>query len=210
MKDFARKVFAIVGVSALSVAGMVAPPSFAQSNSSQAQLAHRGSSQATASASWSLQNIGTGWASKVITHTFNAGDLDRNGYQDMMLTDTKGDLWLYPARSNTSFYPRKRVGYGWNGMRDIFGGVDFNGDGKVDILGIDNRGNLRFYAGLGNGYFAKNRVINTGWRSAKNVSLAQKGFNGKPIIMASFNGVLRSFATDGRGHFARRITYGSG
>ncbi|MDY5584370.1 MAG: ZmpA/ZmpB/ZmpC family metallo-endopeptidase, partial [Arcanobacterium sp.] len=159
---------------------------------------------------WSRTDIGSGWASAKFTHIFNAGDLDRNGYEDMMLTDVDGKLWFYPAVSETAFRKRVQVGSGWNNMRQIFGGIDFNGDAKIDILGIDKLGNLYLYVGIGNGYFAKKIRVGTGWGAVQNISVAQQGFNGNPLIMGSKSGVLNAWQTDGKGRFLRTITYGGG
>lgn len=159
---------------------------------------------------WKREDIGTGWSSSQYTHVFNAGDLDGNGFEDMMLTDRDGRLWFYPMISDTRFKPRVQVGYGWRNMRLIFGGVDYNGDGNVDILGIDWSGNLFLYPGLGNGYFGAKRVVGTGWSNITNISVAEVGFNGNPIIMGSQNGVLKAWQTDGRGRFTNIITYGGG
>lgn len=128
----------------------------------------------------------------------------------MMLIDNGGKLWFYPARNNTSFQPRKQVGYGWNGMRNIFGGIDYNGDGNVDILGVSNAGDLFLYPGLGNGYFGAKIRLGSGWGSVQNISTTQVGFNGNPIIVGSVNGVLKAWQTDGRGRFTNALTYGSG
>lgn len=161
-------------------------------------------------AKWSRQNIGSGWASTKYTHIFNAGDLDRNGYEDMMLTDRAGNLWFYPMKSSTKFYPRKKVGYGWNNMRKIFGGVDFNGDGRVDILGISKTGVLYYYPGRGNGTFMAKVKVGSGWGNVTNISATQRGFNGKPVIMGSRYGVLHAWQTDGRAHITSTTKYGSG
>lgn len=160
--------------------------------------------------SWQRATIGSGWASSQYTHVFNAGDLDGNGFEDMMLTDTSGNLWFYPMVSDTAFKPRVKAGYGWRNMRLIFGGIDFNGDAKVDILGVDLMGRLYLYPGLGNGFFGAKRYLGSGWSSVMNVSMAQVGFNGHPLIMGSVNGILKAWQTDGRAHFTSTITYGSG
>lgn len=161
-------------------------------------------------ASWVREDIGWGWASTQYRQIFNAGDLDNNGYQDMMLTDRSGNLWFYPARNNTSFSSRKKAGFGWNNMRQIFGGIDFNGDRNIDILGIDHSGTLFLYPGLGNGYFGSKRSLGTGWSNVTNISASQQGFNGQPIIIGSTNGTLKAWQTDGIGHFTNTITYGGG
>lgn len=169
-----------------------------------------GSLSSAASIEWKRQDIGWGWSSSQIKFVISAGDLDGNGYSDMMLTDTKGLLWYYPAVSSTQFAPRTEAGHGWTSMNRLFGGVDFNGDGNIDILGIDKSGILYMYPGIGNGYFRTKVKIGTGWSHVQNISITEAGFNGSPMIMGSLNGILKAWQTNGRGSFLKTVTYGNG
>ncbi|WFN91038.1 N-acetylmuramoyl-L-alanine amidase [Arcanobacterium wilhelmae] len=169
------------------------------------------SEQKTANYSWNRTDIGWGWASTQYTAVFAAGDLDGNGYNDMMLTDRNGFLWFYPMNSRTRFMQRLQVGWGWRNMSTVFGGSDFDGDGNVDILGIEKvTGNLILYPGRGDGHFLAKKTIGVGWGDVSNISVTGNGFDGKPMIMGTSAGYLRAWRTDGRGNLTTRTTFGPG
>lgn len=164
----------------------------------------------SATVAWSARQIGQGWTAPIYRDAFAAGDLDGNGYDDMLLTKTDGSLMFYPTRSSTVFAPPVKVGHGWQSMYAIFGGSDFNGDGKVDILGIDLSGKLYMYAGLGNGRFASKQLVSSGWLGVEAISLGSKGFNGHPIITGIKDNTLYMWATDGKGRVLAPKSYGNG
>lgn len=196
MRKFFNKVIVWVVLAAFALTG------FSQTNTAHAL--------GEETICWTREDIGWGWASTRYRQIFNGGDLDHNGYQDMVLVDTDGKLWFYPAKSKVAFHPRQQVGWGWNNMRQFFGGLDFDGDRNADILGIDYSGQLFLYPGLGTGYFGAKRFLGSGWGSVVNISAHQRGFNGKPIIVGSISGTLKAWQTDGSGRFTNTITYGGG
>ncbi|WP_265564146.1 trypsin-like serine protease [Streptomyces hygroscopicus] len=93
-------------------------------------------------------NLGSGWNSmKVLTLP---GDLNGDGYCDLIAVDSSGNIWLYPGTGKGYFGSRAKVGYGWN----IYGGNvhghgDFTHDGHPDLLAQDSSGNLWLYKGTG-------------------------------------------------------------
>lgn len=67
-----------------------------------------------------------------------------------MARDSTGTLWLYPTRDiSAPFYPRRKVGTGWQGFTSVVAPGDLNGDGKADVLARDSTGTLWLYPGNG-------------------------------------------------------------
>ncbi|MGF3055846.1 FG-GAP repeat domain-containing protein [Microbacterium sp. YY-01] len=104
--------------------------------------------------------VGTGWnvADKII----NAGDLDSDGYADIVMKRSDGSLWIYPTNGRGGWGKYRQIGTGWNIMTDLIGPGDFSGDGIPDLLARDSDGDLWIYTGKGNGAWGPRWVI--GWR----------------------------------------------
>ncbi|WP_229073417.1 glycoside hydrolase domain-containing protein [Actinoplanes sp. DH11] len=77
------------------------------------------------------------------------GDLNRDGYADLLVRETKtGTLYLYPGKGN-GFKARVKVGKA-NGFRDLLGAGDFDRDGYPDVLAVhSSTGNLLLFRGTG-------------------------------------------------------------
>ncbi|MBB4985116.1 FG-GAP repeat domain-containing protein [Streptomyces nymphaeiformis] len=110
--------------------------------------------------------VGGGWG--VYDRIAGAGDLDRDGYVDLLARDKAGVLWLYEGTGNFTgarFKTRVRVGGGWGVYDQLAGGADVTGDGRADLLARDKAGVLWLYRGTGSGtapYAARVRV-GGGW-----------------------------------------------
>jgi hypothetical protein len=103
--------------------------------------------------------VGNGWKDwKLIP----AGDVNRDGLDDIMGIDQKGDLYYYRGLGTGYFGTKVKVGNGW-GDFDIASGVDVDGNGTADIMGRSQDGRLFFYQGLGNGKFATRVQVGNDW-----------------------------------------------
>ncbi|MEU7056820.1 trypsin-like serine protease [Streptomyces sp. NPDC046197] len=92
--------------------------------------------------------IGGGWNTmKVVTLP---GDVNGDGYCDLVAVDTSGNQWLYPGNGKGWFGTRTKIGYGWNIYGgNVYGHGDFTHDGHSDLLAQDSSGNLWLYKGTG-------------------------------------------------------------
>lgn len=167
------------------------------------EIAQNGRSEAEAS----YRAIGWGWRAD---DTIDAGDWTGDGYRDLMLVSTNGDLLLYPGNTNFTWRKSRVVGYGWSGMDVIFGGADFDGDQKPDLLARQkNSGRLYLYRGDGRGAFQGSHVIGWGWSGMKHLALVP-GWNGHlaaVVAVRSADGKMFVYPSDGRGHFAGRVDF---
>ncbi|MFG1955287.1 FG-GAP repeat domain-containing protein [Micromonospora sp. NPDC048830] len=80
------------------------------------------------------------------------GEFNRDQYADLIgIEKGTGRLWLYPGTGAGTWGPRKVVGSGWNGYRDLT--VDrFNADAYDDLLAIElSTGSLWLYPGTATG-----------------------------------------------------------
>jgi hypothetical protein len=104
--------------------------------------------------------VGNGWGGYDL---YAAGDLTKDGKNDILSVDSVGDLRMYAGNGNGTFKTRVQVGNGW-GAYSLAAGADLTGDGISDIVGRDDAtGILYFYRGTGGGKFATKKQIATGW-----------------------------------------------
>ncbi|MEU7116657.1 VCBS repeat-containing protein [Streptomyces sp. NPDC046182] len=95
--------------------------------------------------------VGTGW--NIYSQLTGAGDLNRDGFMDLLARDKAGVLWLYQGTGNLTsgarFKTRMQVGGGWGIYNQLAAGDDVTGDGKADLLARDASGTLWIYQGTG-------------------------------------------------------------
>ncbi|MCB5164738.1 FG-GAP-like repeat-containing protein [Streptomyces bambusae] len=75
-------------------------------------------------------------------------DLTGDTTNDLVARDRSGVLWLYNGAVGY-FYPRKRIGAGWNVYRTLNATPDITGDGRADLIARDGSGTLWLYRGTG-------------------------------------------------------------
>ncbi|MFE6384619.1 FG-GAP repeat domain-containing protein [Streptomyces roseolus] len=153
--------------------------------------------------------VGGGW--NVYDRIDGAGDLDRDGYMDLLARDKAGVLWLYKgtgsftgARSKA----RVRVGGGWGTYDRLAGGAD--------LLARDRTGVLWLYRGTGDTtrpYTARTQ-IGGGWQSYDQLVITGDLTNdGKADAVArDRTGVLWLYQGTGKttGPFTARTRIGGG
>jgi hypothetical protein len=65
----------------------------------------------------SARKVGCGWAG--MTWLTSPGDLDRDGFGDLVARTSTGDLWFYRGKSGGGVVSGVKVGSGWNGLDGI-------------------------------------------------------------------------------------------
>ncbi|MEU7116655.1 VCBS repeat-containing protein [Streptomyces sp. NPDC046182] len=113
--------------------------------------------------------VGSGW--NIYNQLTGAGDVNRDGFMDLLARDKTGVLWLYQGTGNLTsgarFKTRVTVGGGWAIYNQVAAGDDVTGDGKADLLARDASGTLWLYKGTGKAttpYTARTRV-GGGWNA---------------------------------------------
>ncbi|MFE2426014.1 FG-GAP-like repeat-containing protein [Streptomyces sp. NPDC059373] len=96
------------------------------------------------------------------------GDLNGDGYGDLLAQDKSNRLWRYSGNGKGGFKGRVKIASGWGSSYNAVVGVgDITGDGRADLVARDTSGNLYRYAGDGKGSFGARKKIATGWKGYK-------------------------------------------
>jgi hypothetical protein len=140
------------------------------------------------------------------------GDLDRDGYPDLLAVQTStGSLYVYPGRG-TSLAARRLIGGGWNAQSELAGVGDFNRDGRVDLLARNTAtGDVWLYKGTGTSLGPRVRVA-TGWNALRDLTgVGDFDRDGFTDVIAVESATGKLFRYPGRGtSFGPRLSVGSG
>ncbi|MBW5483007.1 FG-GAP repeat domain-containing protein [Streptomyces bambusae] len=120
------------------------------------------------SGNWAGAPLWTGNGWQIYNRVIAAGDLNRDGRQDLLARTPAGELYYYAGTGNVSspFAGRVKVGGGWEQYDQILGAGDVDGDGAGDVIGRMPTGELFFHKGTGNGganVFQWRTQIASGW-----------------------------------------------
>ncbi|WP_431043437.1 FG-GAP repeat domain-containing protein [Streptomyces sp. P1-3] len=108
------------------------------------------------------QKIRSGWTA--YTRIVGAGDLDGDGFGDVLARHRDGTLYRHDGLGNGKLKDRVKVFSGWGALYNaVVGAGDITGDGKADLLVRDTSGNLYRHDGKGNGSFTPRTKIAAGW-----------------------------------------------
>ncbi|WP_329526999.1 FG-GAP-like repeat-containing protein [Streptomyces sp. NBC_01462] len=96
------------------------------------------------------------------------GDLNGDGYGDLLAQDTSNKLWRYAGTATGGFRARVKVADNWGASYNVVVGAgDITGDGRADIVSRDTSGKLWRTNGDGKGSFGPRTGITTGWQGYK-------------------------------------------
>ncbi|MFD5393418.1 FG-GAP-like repeat-containing protein [Streptomyces sp. NPDC127097] len=110
--------------------------------------------------------IRTAWTA--YTHLIGAGDLNGDGYGDLLARHTDGTLYRYDGTADGQFKSRVAVFTDWGSSYNAIVGVgDITGDGKTDLVARDTSGNVYRNNGDGKGSFSARTQVTTGWQGYK-------------------------------------------
>ncbi|MGR8008274.1 trypsin-like serine protease [Streptomyces hypolithicus] len=96
-------------------------------------------------------------------------DLNRDGYEDIVIRTTGGDVWWLHWVPSTETWAENRIASGWSSRRQIVVPGDVTGDALPDLLSVDSGGTLWIYPGKGNGTFSTRVKVGTGWSQFNSV-----------------------------------------
>ena len=77
----------------------------------------------------------------------NAGDVNRDGFGDVLARSAAGELWLYAGNGTGALAPGRLLGTGWGGITGLDAVGDVTGDGVPDLIGTPSGGVLSVWVG---------------------------------------------------------------
>lgn len=83
----------------------------------------------------------------------NAGDVNRDGFGDVLARDDAGQMWLYAGNGTGALSAPTSVGSGWGAVSGLTAVGDVTGDGNPDLIGTYN-GTQSVWAGNGSAFNA--------------------------------------------------------
>ncbi|MDX3570320.1 trypsin-like serine protease [Streptomyces sp. ID05-47C] len=105
-------------------------------------------------------------------------DLDRDGYQDLIVRRTSdGDVFWKHYVPSSGTWADKLIGDNWKTRLSIVAPGDVTGDDLPDLVSVDSAGALWIYPGKGTGSFGTRVKAGTGWNNF-NVVRGHGDFNG--------------------------------
>jgi hypothetical protein len=122
-------------------------------------------SDGTLAAGKKIRSAWTGY-----TKIVGAGDLNGDGFGDVLARDKAGTLYRYNGTGTGLLKDRVKVFSKWGASYNAIVGVgDITGDGKSDLVVRDTSGNLYRNDGKGNGSFGSRVKIASGWQGYQGI-----------------------------------------
>ncbi|MBM9509101.1 FG-GAP-like repeat-containing protein [Actinacidiphila acididurans] len=143
-----------------------------------------------------------------------AGDLDGDGYGDLLARTPGGALYRYSGPLSGDFDTQRHtwLANGFGGYNAIFASTDFSGDGIPDVLARDAAGDLWLYRGTGKGGLQPRVHIGVGLRGY-NLITGRGDLSGDGLadfIARDSAGTLWLFKGNGKGSYAGRVKLATG
>lgn len=109
------------------------------------------------------RRIRSGWTG--YTAVVGAGDLNGDGYGDVLARYESGTLYRYDGTGTGLLEERVLLASGWGGWYDtVLGAGDVTGDGHADLVARDRDGVLWRNDGKGDGTFSGRTRVSVGWK----------------------------------------------
>ncbi|MFG3264005.1 trypsin-like serine protease [Streptomyces bobili] len=136
-------------------------------------------------------------------------DLDRDGYQDLLVRRASdGDVFWKHYVPSSGTWATKLIGDNWKTRLSIVAPGDVTGDYLPDLVSVDSGGTLWVYPGKGNGSFATRVQAGVGW-SSFNFVRGHGDFNGDGladlIARKKTGGAVYLYKGRGNGTFAAGV-----
>ncbi|MGW8761861.1 FG-GAP-like repeat-containing protein [Streptomyces sp. NPDC055815] len=138
------------------------------------------------------------------------GDIDRDGYTDVLGRNVIGQLWTGHGFSSTG--SPLLIGSGWGAMSTLVRHGDYDGDLNEDVFTRDRSGVLWFYPGNGKGWFKPRLKVGSGWNTMRNLAATGDltGDGRADLLASDSDGVLWTYPGNGHGWFGARKKAGTG
>lgn len=149
---------------------------------------------------------------RIFTDWFGSTQSETGYKSGVYSRDLAGNLWLYPAPGNGSWFPPIKIGEGWGGFLAITGIGDFDGDSFRDVVALDSGGTLWLYPTDGRFGWKERSQLVTGL-SPQSMLIAPGDFdaNGVPdVIIRDTAGDLWLYGGLGKGRITGPIKIGNG
>lgn len=161
--------------------------------------------------------IGTGWQhmaasignaafdASLRTHQAGAGDIDVDGYRDVLAVNARGELVSYRGNGQGGWAGEVDVlAEGWRASDRLITLGDFSGDGESDIGRIDESGRFFLMPSAGASAYGAEVQIGHGWASLSHVTggLDVDGDGFLDVLAIDAVGKLMLYRGDGRGGWA--------
>jgi hypothetical protein len=98
--------------------------------------------------------IDTGVSFAGMDTILNAGDVNRDGFGDVLTRDGSGQLWLFTGNGTGALAAGTVLGHGWGPVQGLRAVGDVTGDGLPDLIGTPAGGALMVWPGNGAGFGA--------------------------------------------------------
>jgi hypothetical protein len=96
--------------------------------------------------------IDTGVSFAGMDRILNAGDINRDGFGDVLARSTSGELFMYPGNGTGTLGAVTSLGGGWGGITGLAAVGDVTGDTLPDLMGTPPGGQLTVWTGNGAGF----------------------------------------------------------
>jgi hypothetical protein len=153
---------------------------------------------------------GRGW--NVMTRVLAAADRNRDGRNDILATNTIGDLIYYAGNGAGGLAAPRVIGRGWNGFSSITTAGDLNGDKLPDLLATRKTDGIQLmYAGTSSGSLRAGVPWGSGWKPFSTV-IGGSDLDGDqyPDVYARLGDGMSTYSSDASGRMVRYIRWGAG